>query len=250
MANVELPEPGPRALPAKSALRKQQIQLEDNLNGQLDAFLKDLKQLAPHFEDLSQYPEVAHLIETWLPAIYQTYDQFVHCEIESLNKKISCHKTCSNCCNHFVASVEPFELIYLDRTLRQKKNYGNLLYQLSLRHKAFDALAQKATMYNEDELLFEYLQKDIACPFLSQDNQCSVYGQRPMPCRMFFSLSAPKLCRGVHTLDPLNKNFLVELSDHTEITISQISLWFQELELPNLFFPGLLKVNEIFGAYE
>jgi len=222
---------------------------QSNIVHQLELFLHELKNLSPQFEDLSQYNSLLKIINRYLPAIYQEYDKFIKHKLDSLESKVTCEKTCSTCCSHFVASVEPFELIYLDHSLKSNANYSRLLHQLSLRHQIFDELAGGFEQYNEDQILYEYLKKEIACPFLSSENTCTVYAKRPIPCRMFFSLSHPRFCRGVNTVLPENKNFLVELSDDVEVSISQVSHWFRELELPNLYFPGLLKVNEIFGRY-
>ena len=183
-----------------------------------------------------------------MPIIYSIYDDFIKLKLTELQDPVLCKKTCSACCSHFVASVEPFELIFIDYQLKKTEGYSNLIYQLSLRHKQYSDLVYATEGYDEDKILFEYYKKEIACPYLTAEQNCSIYEQRPMPCRMFFSLSNPNLCKGALTIHPDNKNFIIELSDETELVISQLSEWFGELELSNLFFIGMLKVNELFGS--
>ena len=102
---------------------------------------------------------------------------------------------------------------------------------------------------DEDAALHAYFLDDRPCPFLSKEGACGVYEHRPMSCRMFFSYSDPRFCRGLWTTSEKNRNFIIELPDDIETMFSRISRlipW----DLSEHLFQGLAEGNENFGQFD
>src|SRR5690606_19414218 len=117
------------------------------------------------------------------------------------NKAITCRKGCSACCRHYVSSVEPFELIALDRHLRSRPDYPDLVLASHNRAAVYhdilrEEAAEKEPEEAEDRALYRYFLRGNPCPFLAKDGRCGVYERRPMSCRMFFAESPPRFCAG------------------------------------------------------
>lgn len=92
---------------------------------------------------------------------------------------IACGAGCSHCCNSWV-SVNGLEALYIARLVRQKGPEA----------------VEKVRLAHEATKTFAYDERDshpTACPHLS-NNTCSIYLQRPFPCRIAASSDA-ELCR-------------------------------------------------------
>ena len=157
----------------------------------------------------------------WLPDsffdtltdLYAAYDAFIAHNIQASQLQIVCKFGCTRCCHQAVYGCYAFEIINLYRQLRHRDDYAAL-------HEAF---ARSADEFHG--MLLRYIEKaggreDLAlvntlqhyaalakpCPLLAGDN-CGVYAQRPVSCRMYYSLTNPILCttvvgRTFHLLPP------------------------------------------------
>jgi Fe-S-cluster containining protein len=222
---------------------------EQNLRDYLTKFQIQLEKSNLDIFSPEGYQELVTVLNAFSPEIYQKYDDFITNRISPLENQIKCFKGCCYCCVHNITSVEPFEVIYLDGYLKQLPNYSSLLVSIFQRQNEYKALAESEAPYDEDKVLYKYFLKDLYCPFLGANRECTIYEMRPMPCRMFCSLSEPATCQGTKTVSPENKNFIVELPDDIEVILSQIRLHFEKLEISEFFFSGLLRVNELFGQF-
>lgn len=190
-----------------------------------------------------------------MPILYRHYDAFVQAVLATGNEKVTCGRTCSHCCSHYVSSVEPFELIFLHARIREHARYPGHIISLHRRVTEFKALRlgggnASGSSGEEDKALYRYYLRGQACPFLSTEGACGIYENRPMSCRMFYSMSHPSLCKGKAVVSPGNRNFLIELPDEIEADLARAGALFADLELPESLFEGLLSVNEAFGQFD
>lgn len=196
----------------------------------------------------TEYQKLILILWKHIPEVYRGFDGVVDETIQNLNTPVFCKKGCSTCCNHYVSSVEPFEMMYIDSIVRNSQHYPKLLHSLYDRSLEMQSSLEKCKQ-DEDKALYHYFLQKKMCPFIGSEGQCKIHLYRAMSCRMFLSLSPPKYCAGSLTTHRLNKNFHVELEDSLEVLITTISYSFRKLELGDNLFPGLLKVNELFGGF-
>ena len=113
-------------------------------------------------------------------------DKVVHQTHEEVFSEISC-LTCTNCCK----TTSP--ILYQNDIERLSK---------SLRMKPGDFIEQYLRV-DEDH---DYVLKSSPCPFLSSDNYCSVYENRPRACREYPHTHRKKM---VQIMDLTFKNTFV-----------------------------------------
>lgn len=205
----------------------------------------------PSPETTGYYGALTHVISQWMPTLYVAYDRYLSAALITEGKRIRCGRNCSACCNHFVSSVEPFELLFLDQHIKTRDDYPDLVlasYRREVLYKDLvgpDGEDEEA----EDRALYRYFLRGQACPFLESDGACGVYERRPMACRMFYSESAPRFCAGKALTSPWNRNFQVELPQEAEEALARCARLLEHLELPEDLFPGVTAVNALFGRY-
>jgi Fe-S-cluster containining protein len=245
------PEEGPKfdflapsVLLAEEALR----QAVTKLKAILEVFSQDISQIKGY---LTLARELDHLI----PELYFHYDAFVKVVLETGEEKVTCARACSHCCSHYVTSVEPYELLFLHGKIRTDNRYPGQLISFHRRVTLFRSLLKGGFDDNEqaadeDKALYRYYLRGQPCPFLSEGGACGIYENRPMSCRMFYSLSHPSLCKGKSVIAPGNRNFLIELPEDIEADLARAGLLFAKFDLPESLFEGLLSVNETFGQFD
>lgn len=96
---------------------------------------------------------------------YSNLDVIVHKLHDEAFKKIDC-LTCANCCK----TTGP---LFTQRDIKQLSKH------LRLTEKAF---IDKYLRIDEDN---DYVLQTLPCPFLGEDNYCSVYDYRPNACREY-----------------------------------------------------------------
>ena len=238
------------------------IREPDEAPPELEALLTALSGLRAGLEGLSGphtpvfYPNLGTVLAEYIPGLYAAYDAFVASVLITENKRITCSKGCSACCRHYVSSVEPFELIALDRHIKSRPDYPELVVSSYRKMEVYQNIANeeggKGGSEEEagDRALYRYFLKGHCCPFLERDGSCGVYAWRPMACRMFFAESSPRFCVGKALASPWNRNFQVELPQVAEEALARCSRLLESLELPEDLFSGLVAVNALFGRYE
>jgi Fe-S-cluster containining protein len=105
---------------------------------------------------------------------------------------VKCRVACADCC-HAVFDLPLIEALYINyhfnRTFKggRKEAFLETANQIDrqvhkLKRKATkDLKAGKA----EDEILTELAEAKIRCPLLNDQNQCDLYGFRPITCRLY-----------------------------------------------------------------
>jgi len=223
-------------------------EFEEILWNALGAFEKDLEtfKITPLLKPES-YKALVNLLLLHVPRVHEAFDLVCKSQIKSQSLEVFCGPKCSACCRHWVDSVEPFELIYLDLHLRQRDDYPGLQLAFNRREQAHIKSVQQEQFKHEDLKLYHYFLRDLPCPLLDKEGNCGIHKWRAMSCRMFFSASPAQFCVREATTSESNKNFLIELPEALEIRLAQVSLKFRRLDLPEGLFSGLLKVQEVFG---
>ncbi len=231
----------------------------------LEALLTAIARLKTGIESLPPQEAVDyyHLLTAisvrFVPDLYEAYDACVASILATEKKKVTCSRSCSACCSHYVSSVEPFELIALDLHLKKRENYADLIlasynrtvtYEKILKAEASEEKPGAVAEEADDRALYRYFLRGRSCPYLEKDGSCGVYEWRPMACRMFFAESSPRFCAGKALASPWNRNFQVELPDVAEQALARCSRLLEGLELPEELFPGIVAVNGLFGRYE
>lgn len=186
-----------------------------------------------------------------MPGFYAGYDAYVTAVLRTGESAPSCSRGCSHCCSHYVASVEPFELIFLHGRISRGEGYASQVIGLHRRATLFNSLRRpEEGDLAEDKALYRYYLRGTPCPFLGPGGACGVYESRPMSCRMFFSLSDPAYCKGRSVVDPRNRNFLIELPEDIEADLARAGAALAAFGLPEFLFEGLLEANSALGRFD
>ncbi len=231
--------------------------IELKLNATLKELLNLLESKFP--DNCMDFTHVPSLYGTLLPFIekyHSLFDQYTDEIIKQQDSPITCKAACSNCCDHYPMTIEPFELIYFYFHLRENDTLLDYITGCFENHAAFstihrslsdsidlDSLSDKEIDNIEEHALGHYFAKHYKCTFNNSEGSCGVYSIRPTTCRMYLSLSHEQFCTSekINTKD--NKNFIVYLPDQTEELICQVSECFDSLNLPNGLFSGLIELN-------
>lgn len=104
---------------------------------------------------------------------------------------VTCTKGCSACCRQIVlAEISEAEYILARNPDAVRRAMPKLLEHAQLAARIPHSIdTEEGTAAAADD----YWQLDLPCAFL-EDGLCSVYEDRPIPCRTHFMLSDPALC--------------------------------------------------------
>ena len=180
--------------------------------------------------------EVTNFAATgWLPdrffdlltELYTVYDTFISHNISASALKIQCRFGCTRCCHQAVHGVYSFEVIHLYRHLRALPEYGDIHNTFVARADEFQRLvaeftASPAAVNADDPSAAAYALRKFAaaarpCPLLLGNN-CRVYEDRPVPCRMYYSLTHPMYCTSGQ-----GQNFAIEPPEEANAILWDLS---------------------------
>ncbi len=228
---------------------------------QLNSCLKTLlKVLNSEFEmqklEYNQLNSVYSKTKSLTQEYYRLFDLYSDEVIRQQDSPICCGAECSNCCNHYPMTIEPFEMIYFYFSLRKKGLLMDYISSSFENHHLYssigtellnnidvDSLSNTELDEYEEKILGQYFSKKQQCAFVNSVGSCGVYSDRPVTCRMYLSLSEQQYCTHKYILTDKNKNFIIYLPDQTEELICQVSDCFSHLEIPNGLFSGLCELN-------
>lgn len=191
--------------------------LHDAQSQRLDARMSALAQDMAAVEGIADFADTGWLPDRFfalLEQVYDVYDRYIEHQLGASELKIQCKAGCSRCCRQAVQGTFSFEIIHLYRQLRTSPRYARI-HDAFLQHaNAFHGLLERfrqnpanASASEDDARLFalrSYAAANLWCPLLV-DNACSVYASRPVPCRMYHSLTDPVLC-----VTPIGHTFNIE----------------------------------------
>ena len=183
--------------------------------------------------DMAACEEVDGFAATgWLPdrffglldAVYSVYDSYISHNIGASRLRIQCQAGCARCCRQAVHGVYSFEIISLYRQLRSRPDYPGIHDAFLRQANEFQALAADARTTaggNAGDVLTlalrAYAAKGNGCALLA-GSRCGVYEHRPVPCRMYHSLTAPILC-----VTPLGHTFNLEPPEQAAAILAGLS---------------------------
>ncbi|MDL2269225.1 YkgJ family cysteine cluster protein [Desulfosarcina sp. OttesenSCG-928-A07] len=133
-------------------------------------------------EILDRYERVVSQVD----AIYEsTRQQFPDC--------VTCKISCSDCC-YALFDLSLVEAYYINEKFSSSLPEATKATILDaadridrdvyrLKRKAFKAVA--AGEKTEDQVLFEMAAERLRCPLLNSDDQCYLYADRPITCRLY-----------------------------------------------------------------
>ncbi|MCB9690935.1 MAG: YkgJ family cysteine cluster protein [Alphaproteobacteria bacterium] len=144
--------------------------------------------------------DVAAAARTLAEAVLDATEQ----RLGSVGRKVSCAAGCSMCCHHLVG-VSPLEALLLARAVRglPDDQRARVLARRDAVLEKLDATGLRGRIEANPagaegrELVRDYFAARMPCPIL-EDDRCSVYADRPVPCRQLLVLSDP-----THCADPL-----------------------------------------------
>ena len=181
-----------------------------------------------------------------IEAFFDAYDAYV--EVVGSKSGVQCRSGCSFCCYDNPRGSTPIELLRLYAFLKQRDDYDRLQKKIRSYALAFDDLVKETA----DESKAQKIWKSSGryCPMLSDDKRCSVYSKRPIPCRMFVSLTTAEWCHPFHPnhssainphLEPLApmRRLLLDIGEKMGLS-----------DLPSDLFRGLDQLSRIFEDKE
>lgn len=124
----------------------------------------------------------AEKLQTAISAMYEAVDELLEAFVQRADrdgKAAECKKGCAYCCHQPVFAVS-HELLYL-------KDFVEKHFPAEKQQK-FIARAREKSLLTLNRSLEEQKRISSPCPFL-YDNDCQVYGARPMACRIYLSSS-------------------------------------------------------------
>lgn len=183
---------------------------------------------------------------------------FARAQAEAEGRQVSCSPGCAACCRHLVP-VSPVEAVALaeavaalpaDRrdavrrrfaaAVARMEELGMLDPSAPRGRYALQSAAPPGAPTWEDVSL-RYFAASIPCPLL-EDERCSVYEERPLPCREYCVTTPPELCA---TLDPAVET--VDRPAHLGDTLSAACAILARLPHGGLPLPLALEWAEVHG---
>jgi len=203
-------------------------------------------------ERLRENPQIdLPSILTFAGEFHARYQAWQNEALKQHQEPILCAKGCSNCCQHYPMSIEPFEAILLYAQLRQRPDFTRILEECWRRVQAFGRLKEQVggelNDEQEDAVLQSYFSLGLRCPLLNEAGDCSVHSLRPVTCRMYFSYSDPRFCSPEHLLLPENRSFHICLPDTIEEDIGEINTLYDPFGLDEALYDSLLRLNGLEG---
>lgn len=147
--------------------------------------------------------ELFELLRTALAA----YDRYVETIVAGAGLATTCQRGCTACCHDVPTGVQAVELLHIYLAMRELPDFvdvhnracdlaDELFRLLEARAGAGSVVQSDGPEYRAAQL--EYRARHLPCAFLDERGACRIYEQRPIPCRMHFSLSDPAWCRIDH----------------------------------------------------
>jgi Fe-S-cluster containining protein len=177
--------------------------------------------------------------------------------LSAQGEAISCRQGCIYCCYHYVAVSLAQGILIADHLYKRKAllkqfidNYENWRKDGEAISDSIDRIRIQALMSSvpTDQIMADtrslskqYLDSNIACPFLA-DDKCSIYAVRPMSCSSHHSVSPPDCCAPGSQQKPAIRHSMPDDEDLIEmIRLADPRLTLYELTLPTMVYKLLTK---------
>jgi Fe-S-cluster containining protein len=143
-----------------------------NLTKKLEAIINNLKS-----QNIDLFSEK---FSDWLNEVEKDFSSFLKDEDKKL---IDCKAGCGTCCRVNVSLLLP-EIFNIIEFLKANRNKDEILHL----KEHIDKVYPNIKGYDDEERMIA----GVKCPFLSKDNNCSIYPVRPLLCRSITSTSAER----------------------------------------------------------
>lgn len=106
---------------------------------------------------------------------------------------ISCDKGCSDCC-HALFDLSLVEAMYINKIFSEQFDYGRIRSDILEKASKTDRKLSKIKrdMYrisktdtNTDKIISQVSELKVPCPLLNEKNECYIYNNRPIICRLY-----------------------------------------------------------------
>ena len=179
-----------------------------------------------------------------LNAFFDAYDAYI--AVIDRETSFHCRRGCVACCTDNPRGTTPIELLRLYAHLQQREDFPELRQTIKRQAIAFNELLQRTQDESEAQRLWKFQRHP--CPLLNENALCSAYSVRPIPCRMFVSLTDPAWC------DPAHPKYNSAVNPHLEPLPPMRRLLLEMGEklgldrLPTNLFGGLDELADIFDG--
>lgn len=185
-------------------------------------------------------------------------DRYQRLLVRGADAPVSCSKTCSDCCCHWVEDVNSFEMAiiadFIEKKMPEKKQQIieqclddsveleriEKLVHAKLREKGI--AGNSAAIDSVDLLLSVFYQMRRPCPLLSENGACMIYPVRPLTCRIYVSFSDPVRCNPDYINNEVVPTCLLDLSESANRILNRLHFRF-------LRFEGDTGLRSLLGKY-
>ena len=177
--------------------------------------------------------------------------------LSAQGESISCRQGCTHCCYHYVAVSLAQGILIADYLYKRKALLKQFIDNYETWRKDGEAISDSIDririqalmssvptdqiMADTRSLSKQYLDSNIACPFLA-DDKCSIYEVRPMACSSHHSISPPDYCAPGSQQKPTIRHSMPDDEDLIEmIRLADPRLTLYELTLPTMVYKLLTE---------
>lgn len=188
---------------------------------------KNLHIVPPHNELQLMYSKngIKSILKYLYNHSYSIIDELIYENIIKVSKlqgkPISCTKGCYFCCYEQVLAqgIEALSAAAWinDQPRPFKKQVAKKLKKWHQKLKNANINSDLKTHQEIYSSADDYWRANVPCPFLSNDNACSIYKVRPFACRTMLAISSPDKCKS------LNNAIIVNCKDFEQYIRMQFS---------------------------
>jgi Fe-S-cluster containining protein len=206
-AALKYPAPeGNGRMPARQrrALSGANLRSEESLR--LTYAMEDVATRLHGFAEIDSFAETGWLPDGFFGLLREFYaisDRYVYHNTVEAGMSITCQPKCGRCCHQPVRGLYSFEIINVYRRIRSLKAFGSIHRCFVDRASTYagvvrDLVRSGATPAArggsaEDVAQRNLMQAGHPCPLL-RNRGCSIYADRPIVCRIYYSVTAPSFC--------------------------------------------------------
>lgn len=151
-------------------------------------------------------------------AIYAQVDRHIQSAPEFGD--VTCKRGCAACCRMMMVVTYPEAVALVTRYPKEVERARAALeadLQVTIEIAIAAGVAQNAPQMLDpsinERMCEDWWQRQRACPFLSPDNDCTVYDARPLACRGYHVRNGPEVCAQVPCTDDVE---IVKLTPENE----------------------------------
>lgn len=131
---------------------------------------------------MTEEEEKGELITSIVRSLYEDVDPYL--EKVAIAAEVSCKKGCAYCCELLTLITLP-EAFLIGEAVMKREDWKSLVVKIAKSAKDSDFPGLNRTTFAK---------KRLKCVFLSEDNLCSIYKERPICCRTHLVRTDPAIC--------------------------------------------------------